>query len=98
MLDPHAFHIILFGDSTVAFEDDLRQLLHHKVNGSLQSLFDGASLVFRREFASLPVDRRAWLPQFTTLLDLLDRLEGTVGAPALKSGLLCLYQIARIIV
>jgi naphtho-gamma-pyrone polyketide synthase len=89
--------VFLFGDLTLAFEEDLRQLLHVKGNASLQSFFDHVAFAFRQEFASLPADQQEWLPRFTTLIDLLANLEGTVGAPALRFALLCLYQLGRFI-
>lgn len=90
-------HIFLFGDLTSPFEDDLRQLLHCKSNALLQSFFDQVNLAYRQEFASLPVEQQEWLPRFTDLVDLVSNLDGTIGARALRFGLLCVYQLGRFI-
>lgn len=89
--------IFLIGDLTFPFEQDLRQLLHMKDNASLQSFFDRVAFAFRQEFASLPLAERNWLPRFTTLVDLLANVDGTVGAPALRAGLMCLHHLGRFI-
>ncbi|KAL8896686.1 MAG: hypothetical protein Q9192_002952 [Flavoplaca navasiana] len=90
-------HVFLFGDLTVAFEDDLRQLLHCKDNAPLQSFFDQVGLAFRHEFALLAAKEREWLPLFTDLIDLMANIDGTTGSPALKFSLLCVYQLGRFI-
>ncbi|KAL8725152.1 MAG: hypothetical protein Q9166_007527 [cf. Caloplaca sp. 2 TL-2023] len=89
--------VLLFGDLTIAFEDDLRQLLHCKSNATLQSFFDQVALAFRQEFALLPAEEQGWLPHFTDLVDLIANIDGTVGAQALRFGLLCVYQLGRFI-
>lgn len=90
-------HVYLFGDLTVAFEDDLRQLLHCKDDAPLQSFFDQVSLAFRHEFALLAAKEREWLPLFTDLIDLMANMDGTTGSSALKFSLLCVYQLGRFI-
>ena len=89
--------VFLFGDLTVPFEEDLRQLLHIKDNGSLSSFFDQVGFAFREEFGKLASRQQYLLPHFTTLVDLLFRLKESEGAPALKFALLCLYQIGQFI-
>ena len=89
--------IFLFGDLTVSFEEDLRQLLHVKSNGNLSSFFDQVCFAFREEFGKLASRQQYLLPRFTTLIDLLFKLEESEGAPALKFALLCLYQIGQFI-
>ena len=90
-------HVFVFGDLTVPFEEDLRQLLHNKNNGSLSSFLDQVGFALREEFAKLPSRQQHLLPRFTTLVDLLFRLNDCEGAPALKFALLCLYQIGQFI-
>lgn len=89
--------IYLFGDLTGPFEDDLRQLLHCKDNALLQSFFDQVNLAYRQEFALLPAEQQEWLPRFTDLVDLVSNFEGSLGARALRFGLLCVYQLGRFI-
>lgn len=89
--------VFLFGDLTIPFEEDLRQLLHTKGNGSLSSFFDQVGFAFREEFGKLASRQQYLLPSFTTLIDLLFKLEESKGAPALKFALLCLYQIGQFI-
>ncbi|KAH4055428.1 hypothetical protein HBH92_078380 [Parastagonospora nodorum] len=89
--------IYLFGDLTGPFEDDLRQLLHCKSNALLQSFFDQVNYAYRQEFALLPAEQQEWLPRFTDLVDLVSNFEGSVGARALRFGLLCVYQLGRFI-
>lgn len=89
----HHSDIFVFGDLTCTFEDDLRQLLHCRSNPVLQSFFDQVNVAFRREFALLPAEEQEWFPRFTDLVDLMANLEGTVGLPALRFSLLCVYQL-----
>lgn len=89
--------VFLFGDLTIPFEEDLRQLLHTKGNGSLSSFFDQVGFAFREEIGNLSSRLQDLLPRFTTLIDLLFRLKESEGAPALKFALLCLYQIGQFI-
>ena len=89
--------IFIFGDLTITFEDDLRQLLHCKSNATLESFFGQVNLAMRREFTLLSTEEQAWLPHFTDLIDLLANMEDTVGAQALRFGLLCVYQLGRFI-
>lgn len=94
---PQQCNILLFGDLTIAFEEDLRQLLHCKNNGLMQSFFHQVSQAFRQEFALLPSQQQEWFPRFTDLVDLLANLDGMIGTLALRFGLLCVYQIGRLI-
>ncbi|KAL9079181.1 MAG: hypothetical protein Q9157_001932 [Trypethelium eluteriae] len=89
--------IIVFGDLTYSFQRDLQQLLHIKDNAHLADFFSRASFALRREFALLSQQEQEWLPRFTNLVDLLENVDGTKGAPALRFSLLCLYQIGRFI-
>ena len=89
--------VFLFGDLTLPFEEDLRQLLHTKGNGSLSSFLDQVGFALRQEFGKLASRHQNLLPSFTTLVDLLFKLKDYAGAPALKFALLCLYQIGQFI-
>lgn len=92
-----ACQIFLFGDLTISFEEDLRQLLHVKGNATLRTFFEQVSFAFREEFGKLPANQQDWFPRFTTLVDLLSKLGETEGTPVLKFALLCLCQIGQFI-
>jgi hypothetical protein len=63
----------------------------------LQSFFEQCSLGFRQEIAALPIEQQEWLPRFTDLVDLVSNLDVKLGVPALRAGLLCIYQLGRLI-
>lgn len=90
-------HVLLFGDLTTDFEDDLFQLLHRKSNATLESFFDQVNMAFRQEFSLLSTEEQGWLPQFTDLVDLAANMDDAVSAQALRSSLLCVYQLGRFI-
>ncbi len=89
--------IFLFGDLTVSFEGDLRQLFHVKDNPTLRSFFERVSYAFRAEVSKLPARQQAWFPHFTTIVDLLSKLGETEGTPALSFALLCVCEIGQFI-
>lgn len=90
-------NIFLFGDLTGPFEDDLRQLLHCKSNAMLQSFFEQVNLAYRHEIAALSSEQQDWFPRFTNIVDLVSNHERMIGSRALKFGLLCVYQLGRVI-
>lgn len=90
-------HVFLFGDQTVSFEQDLQSLLHVKDNNALRSFFDKVGFSLRRELTNLPAVQQEWFPRFTTVIDLVSKLEETEGRPVLKFALLCLCEIAQFI-
>ena len=90
-------HLFVFGDLTIAFEKDLRQLLHTRQNPTLQSFFDHVSFAIREEVCLLSVQEQDWFPSFTDLIDLVANLDGTEGVPAMRFALLCVYQLGRFI-
>lgn len=89
--------LFLFGDLTTSFDEDLRQLLHVRGNGTLSAFLDQVGFTLREEFGNLPGGQQDLFPNFTTLVDLLSKVEEAQGAPALKFALLCLYQIGQFI-
>lgn len=90
-------NVLLFGDLTVAFEDDLCQLLHCKNDATLRSFFDQVNLAFRQEFTLLSTKDQSRLPQFTDLIDLTANLNDAASAQALRFALLTVYQLGRFI-
>lgn len=89
--------IIVFGDLAYNFQRDLQELIHVKGNASLADFFTRVAFALRHEFASLPQAEQEWLPRFTELADLLDNVNQTAGAAAVRFALLCVYQIGRFI-
>ena len=89
--------IIVFGDLTYNYQRDFQQLIHLKGNANLTEFWTRVSLAFRHEFASLPQLEQKWLPRFTVLADLLENVNMTEGAPAVRFALFCSYQIGRFI-
>ena len=93
----HSCQLFFFGDLTISFEEDLRQLLHVKDNAILRSLFERVGFTLRAEVAKLPACQQAWFPRFSTIVDLVSKLRETEGAPALNSALLCLCELGQFI-
>ncbi|KAF4982434.1 hypothetical protein FZEAL_1952 [Fusarium zealandicum] len=63
--------ILLFGDLSCSFEDDLRALLHIHDNPLLTSFFEQAGARIREEIGKLPTSQQSFFPRFTTLIDLI---------------------------
>jgi naphtho-gamma-pyrone polyketide synthase len=94
---PSSAQVFLFGDLTVPFQEDLRELLHVKDNAILRSFFEKVGYAFRKEFVRLPAQQQALFPRFTTVVDLLSKLGETEGTPALSFSLFCLCEIGQFI-
>lgn len=97
MSKDHLADVYVFGDLACPFEEDLKQLLHHKSNPSLQAFLRLAAAALRKEFGALPAAQRQWLPPFTSVVDLVSGYETSTAAPAVRSALLTLYQVGRFI-
>jgi len=85
--------IIVFGDLVYNFQQDLRQLLHNKSNANLVDFISRATFALCDECAKLPQLEQDRLPQFSTLVELLDNSDSAIAAPAVRFALLCLYQV-----
>ncbi|WPH01307.1 Hypothetical protein R9X50_00414600 [Acrodontium crateriforme] len=88
--------ILLFGDLSTPFLEDLNTLLHYKHIPGLQSFLNQVSLALRHELARLCAEQQEWFPRFTNLVDLVAAIEGSRGEPALRSALFCVYQVGRV--
>lgn len=95
--DGQSCQIFVFGDLSISFRENLRQLLHTKCNETLRSFFEQVGFAFRQELAKLPASQQDWFPCFTTLVDLLSKLGETEGTPALEFALVCICQIGQFI-
>ncbi|TVY19769.1 Conidial pigment polyketide synthase alb1 [Lachnellula arida] len=89
--------IILFGDLTYGFQQDLKCLLHIKDNANLLDFFNRVSLELRRECTLLTQREQDWLPRFTNLIDLVHNMDTAEGVPVIRFAMLCVYQIGRFI-
>ena len=87
--------ILLFGDLSVACEDDVRALLHIRDNPLLSSFFEQVGARIRDEIGCLGTQRQALFPRFTTLIDLASKLGETEGTPILRFCLLSICQIGQ---
>ncbi|KAH7016778.1 polyketide synthase [Ilyonectria destructans] len=87
--------VLLFGDLSVAFEDDLRALLHIRDNPLLSSFLEQVGARIRADIGCLGAQQQSLFPRFTTLIDLVSKLGETEGTPALKFCLLSICQIGQ---
>ncbi|KAK7417367.1 hypothetical protein QQX98_004644 [Neonectria punicea] len=87
--------VLLFGDLSVACEDDLRALLHIRDNPLLSSFLEQVGARIRDEIGCLGTQRQSLFPRFTTLIDLASKLGETEGTPVLRFCLLSTCQIAQ---
>ena len=95
--DTDSCQLFIFGDLTIPFEEDFRQLLHEKKCQTLSSFFDQVCFRLRESVAELPSRQQKLLPRFTTLVDLLSSWKDCEGAPALKFALVCIYQVGQFV-
>ncbi|KAF7552262.1 hypothetical protein G7Z17_g4428 [Cylindrodendrum hubeiense] len=89
--------VLLFGDLSVVFEDDLRALLHIRDNPLLSSFLEQAGARIRDEIGCLGTQQQSLFPRFTTLIDLVSKLGETEGTPILRFCLLSICQVGQFI-
>ncbi|CAM1511659.1 Fc.00g091720.m01.CDS01 [Cosmosporella sp. VM-42] len=89
--------VLLFGDLSFAFEDDLKALLHVRDNPLLSSFFEQVGARIRDEIGCLGTQRQGLFPRFTTLIDLVSKLGETEGTPILRFCLLSICQVGQFI-
>ncbi|KAH7134406.1 hypothetical protein EDB81DRAFT_903350 [Dactylonectria macrodidyma] len=87
--------VILFGDLSVAFEDNLRALLHVRDNPLLSSFLEQVGARIRDEIGGLGTQRQLLFPHFTTLIDLVSKLGETEGTHVLRFCLLSICQVGQ---
>ncbi|GAB1317688.1 hypothetical protein MFIFM68171_07898 [Madurella fahalii] len=93
------YQVLPFGDlSSSGFEEEPQSLLHVKTNPLLTPFFTRVALRLRRLIGGLSYQQQDLFPHFTTLIDLLSRLEETKGTPILRFFALNVYEIALFIV
>lgn len=90
--------ILLFDDFTSSdFLEQLRSLLYAKNNPILSDLFGQVSFNLRRCIGNLPSCQRELFPRFTSLIDLVSRIQGKGDHPSLQLVLFTVAQIAHFI-
>ncbi|PFH56367.1 hypothetical protein XA68_16607 [Ophiocordyceps unilateralis] len=89
--------LLVFGDLTANFGDDLRCLLHVKDSEALQPFFDRVAFSLREEIGRQPTAVQDLFPRFTTLIDLVAKADETEGAPLLRFCLMTVCQLAKFI-
>lgn len=87
--------ILLFGDLSAPFEDELKTLLRIRDNPLLTSFFGQVGARIRDEIGCLGSNRQRLFPRFTTLIDLVSKLDETEGAPILRFCLLSVCQVGQ---
>ena len=90
--------ILIFGDQATDFHNNLRAKLHQKGLPSLTSFLESATAALKDEVSHQPVLTRKALPDFSTLLDIVDWLDGSnISNPAIESAICTLSQVACLI-
>ncbi|KGQ04250.1 Conidial yellow pigment biosynthesis polyketide synthase [Beauveria bassiana D1-5] len=90
--------LLVFGDLTASFEEELRRLLHIRGNEAINSFFERVAFSLRQELGRQPSAIQNMFPRFTTLIDMVagfaNKLEGT---PVLQFCLMTICQVAKFI-
>lgn len=90
--------ILLFGDQTTDYHNNLRIKLRETNNPVLSSFLDQANAALCEEVARQPRLVRDTIPPFSTLLDLVDWFdEAKTSNPAVESATCTTCQIACLI-
>ncbi|KAL9606585.1 MAG: hypothetical protein Q9179_000239 [Wetmoreana sp. 5 TL-2023] len=90
--------ILLFGDQSIDYHNNLREKLHQKNNSILSSFFEKTNAALREEVALQSGLVRDTIPSFSTLFDLVDWFdEAKVTNPAVESAVCTTCQIACLI-
>ena len=88
-------NVFLFGDQANEYNNNLRGKLHQKHMPALTSFLEQANAALKDEVALQPGLIRKTIPNFSTLLDLVDWLdESKVSNPAIESAICTISQIA----
>ena len=91
-------NIILFGDQATNYHSNLRGKIHQKDTPALTSFLEKANAALREEIAQQSGLIRKTIPDFSTLLDLVEWLdESNVSNPAIESAICTTCQIACLI-
>lgn len=88
-------NVLIFGDQATAYHNNLRGKVHQKHMPALTSFLEQANAALKDEVALQSGLIRRTIPDFSTLLDLVDWLdESNVSNPAVESAICTISQIA----
>ena len=87
--------IFIFGNQATDYHTNLRTKLRQKSNPLLTSFLERANAALREEIAQQPRLIRDTIPEFSTLIDLVEWFEESdVSNPAMESAICCICQIS----
>ncbi|KAM3427380.1 hypothetical protein NHJ13734_009003 [Beauveria thailandica] len=90
--------LLVFGDLTASFEEELGRLLHVRGNEAMTSFFERVAFSLRQELGRQPSAIQNMFPRFTTLIDMVagfgNKMEGT---PVMQFCLMTVCQLAKFI-
>ena len=90
--------ILIFGDQATDYHNNLRTKLNQKDLPTLTSFIESATAALKEEVSHQSVLIRKALPDFSTLLDIVDWLDGLdISNPAIESAICTLSQMACLI-
>lgn len=90
--------VLLFGDQTVNQYPILKKLTTKQNNALLSAFLERTSVALREETRKLPQVRRAAIPDFLTVSNLVEAYyEGSVKLPEIESSLVTIAQLAHYI-
>ena len=88
-------NIFLFGDQATDYHNNLRGKLHQKHMPILTSFLEKANAALKDEVAHQSILTRKTIPDFSTLHDIVEWLDGSnVSNPAVESAICTISQIA----
>lgn len=88
--------IYVFGDQTSECKAFIKKAYARKEDWLLQAFLEKASEALRVENASRLDHPQTSVPNFGTILELVDRYTGETPDPAVESAIVCLAQFAHI--
>ena len=92
---PLKMNVLLFGDQGTDYHEKLRQKLQQKNNPLLTTFLERANVAMQEEVAWQPYLMQETMPQFSSLLELVDWFgDSSKSNPAIESALCCMCQIA----
>ena len=90
--------ILIFGDQSTDYHNNLRAKLHQKDLPTLAAFLESATVALKDEVSHQSVLTKKELPDFSTLLDIVDWLDGAnISSPAIESAICTLSQVACLI-
>ena len=88
--------VFVFGDQSAECKAFLKKACARKEDWLLQAFLEKAAEALRVEHTSRLSDTDTSLPNFGTILELVDRYTGDSPDPAIESAIVCLSQFAHV--